>query len=101
MPEDLRQKIIEAIAESGDENYKQLLMLMLRVEEIFLEKVDTLADQMTVPAQQHTDDHSWIKATRQVEGGIRSTALKVLVSVIEKGALVCAGVIVGRIFGQI
>lgn len=99
MPEDLRQKIIEAIAASGDEHYKQLLLLLLRVEEIFIERVDTLAEQMTVPAQQHSEDHQWVKTARHVGGGVRSTFLRVSISVIEKGAWVAAGLVAGRLLG--
>lgn len=99
MPEDLRQKIIDAIAESGDENYKRLLMLMLRVEEIFIERVDALTDQITIPAEKHAEDHRWISEARKVEGGFRSAAIKIAVSVAEKGALVAAGAIAMKLAG--
>ena len=99
MPDDLKKAIIEAIAASGDENYKRLLLLLLRVEEMFLEKVDSLADQLTVPVQQHAEDHQWIASTRETEGGVKDAALKVAFSVVEKGGLVGAGWIVSRLFG--
>lgn len=99
MPEDLRQKIIEAIAQSGDENYKRLLMLMLRVEEIFIERVDSLAEQMTVPAEKHAEDHRWISDARKVEGGFKSAAIKIAISVAEKGTLVAAGAIAMKLTG--
>lgn len=99
MPEDLRQKIIEAIADSDDENYKRLLMLLLRVEEIFLEKVDTLSEQMTVPAEKHAEDHRWISDARSVEGGFKSAVIKIAISITEKGALVAAGAIAMKLTG--
>jgi len=98
MPDDLKKAIIEAIAASGDENYKRLLLLLLRVEEVFLEKVDSLADQLTVPVQQHADDHRWITTARQVEGGAKAAAGKVVTSLAEKGALLAAGWFISKIF---
>lgn len=99
MPEDLKRAIVEAIAASGDDNYKRLLMLLLRVEEMFIERVDALAEQMTVPADRHAEDHRWITAARQAEGGVRSVAARVAISVIEKGALIGAGVLVSKFTG--
>lgn len=99
MPEDLRQKIIEAIAASGDENYKRLLMLLLRVEEVFLERVDALTEQMTVPAETHKHDHEWIAAARAAQGNVRSAAWKITVALAEKGALVAAGALAAQYLG--
>ena len=101
MPDDLRKQIIEAIAASGDENYKRLLMLLLRVEEIFLERVDQLSEQLTVPVIQHNEDHLWITAHRATEGTIKAGAWKVALAVIEKGALIGSGVIAGKFFGGV
>lgn len=84
MPDDLRKQIIEAIAVSGDDNYKRLLLLLLRVEEIFIEKIDTLADQMTVPVAQHGEDHAWVTAKRATETTVRSDAHKIIVSLLDK-----------------
>lgn len=91
MPEDLRQKIVEAIAASGDEHHKQLLLLLMRVEEIFIEKVDELAEQMTVPATTHAEDHGWIKSQREAVGFGKSVLAKVFVSVLEKAAWFALG----------
>lgn len=99
MPEDLRNKIIEAIAASGDENYKQLLMLLLRVEEVFIERVDTLTEQMTVPAETHKTDHDWIAAARAAQGNVRSAAWKIAVTLLEKCTLVAAGAAAARLIG--
>lgn len=98
MPDDLRKQIIEAIARSGDENYKQLLMLLLRVEEVFIEKVDELADQL-VPVHQHTTDHTWISARRQAEGDVKSDARKILVSLLDKTLMLAIGALAMKIFG--
>lgn len=98
MPEDLRQKIIEAIAASGDENYKRLLMLLLRVEEVFLERVAELTEQMTVPAQEHAEDHAYIKTVRSVGGGVKSRAVRIFDSVLDKGAWVVVGLVAAKFF---
>lgn len=98
MPEDLRQEIIKAIAASGDENYKRLLMLLLRVEEVFLERIAELADQMTVPAQEHADDHSWVKSARNVGGGVKTRAVRIFDSVLDKGAWVVVGLVAAKFF---
>jgi hypothetical protein len=99
VPEDLRKQIIEAIAKSGDENYKNLLMLLLRVEEIFLERVDQLSDQLTVPVKLHAEDHAWIAEARKVQGDAKSVFLRLSYSVMEKGIWVAAGVAAARILG--
>lgn len=99
MPEDLRQQIIEAIAVSGDDNYKRLLMLLLRVEDIFLERVDMLADQLTVPVKQHSDDHAWIQTARNSQGDVRAAAWKIFVTLAEKGALFAAGAVAVKLMG--
>lgn len=101
MPDDLRKQIIEAIAASGDENYKRLLLLLLRVEEIFLEKVGEIADQMTVPPQQHTDDHDWISTHRRIGDKTSDAAWKILIAIVEKAALVSAGAIAIKLTGGI
>lgn len=98
MPDDLRKAIVEAIAASGDENYKRLLLLLLRVEDVFIGRVDALAEQMTVPAHQHADDHKWIDSHRQTEGTFKAAALKIAISVAEKGSLVAAGALAGRLW---
>lgn len=100
MPDDLKKAIIEAIAESGDENYKRLLMLLLRVEEMFIERVDYLAEQMTVPPQQHLEDHNWIHSARGTQGSLKAAAWRITVSVAEKVALVGAGAAVIRWLGN-
>lgn len=99
MPEDLHQQIIEAIAGSGDENYKRLLLLLLRVEEIFLERIDQLSDQLTVPVEKHADDHQWIASARVVQGNASSAFWRIAGAVFEKGALIAAGVVAAKIFG--
>lgn len=106
MPEDLKRAIVEAIAASGDENYKRLLMLLLRVEEVYLDRLEELkdkltelSDQMTVPPESHAEDHRWITATRKAEGGIKAAGLKIAVSLLEKGALVAAGAAASKLIG--
>lgn len=110
MPEDLKRQIIEAIATADDENYKRLLMLLFRVEEVFIdrvdalaeqmaEKVEALANQMTVPPKEHAEDHNWVASARKTEGGVRQVVFKVFVSIVEKGSLVAAGAIAGRLMG--
>jgi len=98
MPDDLRKQIIEAIAASGDENYKRLLMLLLRVEEIFLEKVSELSDQLTVPVKQHADDHEWISDRRKTETTVKTDAHKILVSVLEKAIYAGLGIMMAKHF---
>lgn len=99
MPDDLRKQIIEAIAASSDENFKRMMMLLLRVEEIFIERVDSLAEQMTVPALQHTEDHKWISSNRTAEGNVKAAIWKVVISFAEKSALIAAGIIAGKLLG--
>ena len=99
MPDDLRKQIIEAIAASGDENYKRLLMLLLRVEEIFLEKVDQLSDQLTVPVNQHNDDHAWVAAAREANSNVKAAGWKIFVAIVEKVSLIAAGAIVMKFTG--
>lgn len=90
MPDDLKKSIIEAIAASDDENFKKLLMLLLRVEDMFLDRVTELADQMTVPAKTHAADHKWIADVRETRGSIKSVAARLAYSVVEKIALIVA-----------
>lgn len=99
MPDDLHQALIDALAAAGDENFKRLLLLMIRLETVFIERVDMLAEQMTVPAAQHADDHGWIASVRRAEGGVKTVLWKVLMSVAEKGGLVVAGVLAGKFVG--
>lgn len=99
MPEDLKKAIVEAIAASGDENYKKLLLLLMRVEDVFLERVDALAEQLTVPADQHAEDHTWITQTRRAEGNAKGLVLKIAGSILEKGALVAAGAVAAKFMG--
>ena len=99
MPEELRQKIIEAIAASGDENYKRMMMLLLRVEESFFERVDHLAEQMTVPAHQHTEDHDWIKSARRAGRGVQHTAFRMIVGGAERGGWIVATLVAAKWFG--
>ena len=99
MPDDLRKAIVEAISQSGDDNYKRLLLLLLRVEEVFIEKIDELSDQMTVPAKKHADHHAWIEQHQASEGTIKSAFWKIAVSLLEKGALVAAGALVAKLMG--
>jgi hypothetical protein len=70
-------------------------MLLLRVEEIFIGSVNELKDQMNVPADVHADDHDWIKSHRDTESGVKSVAMKVSISLFEKGSLVGAGALAG------
>lgn len=98
MPDDLKRAIVEAIASSGDENYKRLLMLLLRVEDVFIERVDQLAEQMTVPAQQHADDHDWISNKRTTETSVKSDAHKIIVSVLDKAIYAGLGILAARHF---
>jgi hypothetical protein len=101
MPDDLRKQIIEAIAASGDENYKRLLLLLLRVEEIFLDRVDELTNQLTVPVQEHSDDHAWVKSSRAAGSKVSAAGWKILISIVEKGALVAAGAIALKLTGGV
>lgn len=99
MSEELRDAIIQAIAASGDEQYKRLLLLLLRVEDVFIGRLEDLLAQMTVPAGQHTDDHHWIAEARAVQRGAKSTALRIAYAIAEKGALVAAGVVAAKLYG--
>lgn len=98
MPDDLRKQIIEAIAVSGDDNYKRLLLLLLRVEEIFIEKIDTLADQMTVPVVQHGEDHQWVADKRSTESAVKSDAHKIIVSLLDKAIYAGFALLVAKHF---
>lgn len=99
MPEDLRQKIIEAIAKSAREDFKEVMMLLLRVEEIFIERVDLLAAQMTVPAQQHTEDHEWVQGARRAGRNMRLTASRAAFHIGERLVWVILGVLALKLFG--
>ena len=99
MPEDLRQKIIEAIAANGDDNFKKLALLLLRVEEVFLDEVKTLSEQMTVPAAQHSQDHAWVKAARHAGREVQVTGGRMVIYVLERGAWVAATAVAIHLFG--
>lgn len=99
MPSDLRNAIIAAIAGEADPNTKRILMLMLRVEEIFIAKIDALSEQLTVPADQHAEDHRWIMSHRKGEGSLKAAVWKITVGLIEKGTLVAAGALASRLMG--
>ncbi len=99
MPEDLRQKIIEAIAANGDDNFKKLALLLLRVEEVFLDEVKNLTEQMTVPGVQHAKDHAWVKAARDAGRDVRFTTGRMVIYVLERGAWVAATTLAIKLFG--
>jgi hypothetical protein len=70
-----RDKIIEAIAATKDDNLRAVLMIMLAVLEEIGAKVDSvLADEATLKAivlngtsGVHEDDHKWIEGLRKRE----------------------------------
>ena len=101
MPDDLRSAIVAAIAAESDQRTKQLLMLMLRVEEVFIEKIDMLSTQLTVPSDKHADDHVWIDAHRAGEGNIKAALWKITVGLMEKGALVAAGALAAKVMSGV
>lgn len=101
MPEALHNEIIAAIAASGDENYKRLLLLLLRVEDAFFERIDALSEQLTVPVKLHADDHAWIEAARSSEGNVKAAAWKIVVGVTEKGAWLAVGAVAMKFTGGV
>jgi len=101
MPDDLKQQILAAIADCSDEKLRKVLLILARVEDLFLERLDALQAQLTVPAKEHADDHRWVAAARKTQGHVRSGLWHFVLAAAEKLALVGAGVFsawVGRFF---
>lgn len=96
MPEDLRNKILQAIAESDNDEYRAMLLLLMQAADA----VEALAEQMTVPAQQHADDHRWISDARVSQGNVKTIVWRVAGAVVEKGTLVAIGAMGFRLFGS-
>lgn len=84
MPNDIKQAILAAIAKTTDPAHQATLMLLFHVVETVTERVDGIADQLTVDADQHQNDHVWITAQRTGQSTVKSAAGRVLVSVLDK-----------------
>jgi len=98
MSEDLRTQIIEAIAGSGDDKYKQLLLLILKLESSVLMQLSDIQTRLNILPTDHKEDHEWVRTARSASSTAKSTMARLVFSLVEKVMLLAVGALLAKLW---
>lgn len=99
MPEALRQALLTAIAKSTNDDQKLVLLLLFQLQEVMMDKLEMLSQQLTVPTEEHTEDHKWVKSMRENEADVKNSMRKTVFALFERLLWVAGAFLLARVTG--